>query len=100
LKVIGVPLGLPSEFRKASARPRTSAYARLQAEEGEAVANEQLLTIRLDDARARVLFTLLDGTRTRRELRAEMSSRGHGDADDAWIDACLARFAHLGLLIE
>jgi len=81
-----------------SARPRAGGYSRLQATEGERVANARLLSIRLDDPRARALFALLDGHRTREALCREMAARGHSGVDSGWVGACVERFAALGLL--
>jgi SAM-dependent methyltransferase len=84
--------------REVSAKPRAGAFARLQAQTGELVANADLRSIRLDDPQARALFCGLDGTNTIADLVQLLRAQGHAAMADAVAES-LARFAKLGLLI-
>lgn len=61
--------GVPGE------RPLASPLARLQASRGELVTSLRHTTVRLQDAPARCLLELLDGTRTRDDLLAVLRTR-------------------------
>jgi SAM-dependent methyltransferase len=74
-------------------RPVASAVARAQLERGDTVTNLRHDAVNLDDALARRLVPLLDGSRDRAALAAAL-----GDPADA-IEARLAHLAKLALLV-
>jgi SAM-dependent methyltransferase len=75
-------------------RPRVSPVARLEATEGAAVTTMRHTHYALDDEVARRVVPLLDGTRDRAALLAELP-------DDApAVDASLARLAAAGMLLR
>jgi hypothetical protein len=79
-------------------RPEASPLARLQAGEGEFVTSLRHRSVRLEDELGRRLVTLLDGTRDRAALAAEM--RPHAGADvEAALERSLDGLARLGLLV-
>ena len=85
----------------AAARPRVTAMARLQAQEGPMVANLRHEPTTLDDP-ARVLVTLLDGTRDRAALLTDLATRMAGIARDdlaVWLEASLTELARSALLV-
>jgi SAM-dependent methyltransferase len=85
----------------AEARPKVTAMARLQAQEGPLVANLRHEPTTLD-APARVLVTLLDGTRDRAALLDDLAAR-MADVSRAdlvvWLEACLTELARSALLL-
>ena len=85
----------------AASHPRVTAMARLQAAEGPMVANLRHEPTTLDDP-ARLLVTLLDGTRDRAALltQLEASLQGVARADLAvWLERSLAELARTALLL-
>jgi len=90
----------PPLAASASERPRASPVVLWQAARQPAVVNLRHETLRIDDPYALQLLGLLDGTRTRAELAAAMTTGppASGGAD-ATIAAWLARFALHGLLV-
>jgi methyltransferase-like protein len=84
--------------------PRTTALARQQAREGAVVTNLRHASVRIEDDLGRQLVTLLDGTRDRAalaaELRAFLLARGEPVPDDlaAGLERSLQGLAHLALL--
>jgi SAM-dependent methyltransferase len=92
----------PATFgTSAATRPRVTAMARLQAQEGAMVANLRHEPTTLDDP-ARVLVTLLDGTRDRATLVSDLAARmaGVAPADLAvWLEASLTELARSALLL-
>jgi SAM-dependent methyltransferase len=83
----------PALVARAGERPVASAFARLQVERGADVVSSLLHTnVTLEDEGGRRLLGLLDGTRDRAGLAAEMG------ADDDEVDAGLAALGRLGLL--
>ena len=84
-------------------RPTASAYVRWQARHGVAVTNLRHETIALREVSAVRLLALLDGTRTRAELAAEMAFVLPGWAPHVIaqrVEECLAQFAKLALLVS
>ena len=85
----------------AASHPRVTAMARLQAAEGPMVASLRHEPTTLDDP-ARLLVTLLDGTRDRAALltQLEASLQGVARADLAvWLERSLAELARTALLL-
>lgn len=88
----------------ASERPLASALARLQASEGHRVTNLLHESMEIDDDLARRLLTLLDGTRDRAALAADLATiltvdgrRPKVDPDS--VDRVLAELARRALLL-
>jgi hypothetical protein len=85
-------------------RPQTSALARHQARGGEVVTNLRHASVRIEDELGRRLVTLLDGTRDRvalaAELRAFLVERGEPVPDDLdeGLERSLRGLARLALL--
>ena len=82
-------------------RPRVTAMARLQAQEGPMVANLRHDPTTLDDP-ARALVTLLDGTRDRAALLRDLAPTldGVAGADLAvWLERSLSELARSALLL-
>ncbi len=100
---------LPPRFTtRAGDRPCASALARAQARRGSTVTSLRHLVVRLEDERSRRLLLLLDGTRTRAEILAELRAPSVGDAGsfeatpdltESHLDALLFRMAAHGLLV-
>jgi SAM-dependent methyltransferase len=82
-------------------RPRVSALARLEAEQGEMLTTTRHTKIRLDDELGKQLVTLLDGTRDRAALLAALAPAAAMSEDDlaAGLEASLERLAKAGLLL-
>ena len=84
--------------------PRTSALVRHQARGGEVVTNLRHTSVRIEDELGRRLVTLLDGTRDRAalaaELRAALLERGEPVPDDLaeGLERSLKGLARLALL--
>ena len=89
------PLAWPTE---ASERPTASALARWQAERGEPLTSLAYTSIRMEEPAARLLVTLLDGTRDRAAIRAELKDRTGLELTEADIDNNLGELAKLFLL--
>jgi hypothetical protein len=81
-------------------RPRASALARLQARDAIDVTSLRHENVRMEEPAARRLLTLLDGTRDRAALRAELAADGGPDLEPDALDASLADLGALGLLHE
>ena len=84
------------------ARPVASPLARLQAEARDEVTGLLHTRVRLPDANARRLLTLLDGTRDRATLVTAMTGPPSGldrDAARQFVDYALEQFGRLALLI-
>jgi hypothetical protein len=73
-------------------RPEASPLARYQAAHGELVTNLRHRSVRLEDEPGRKLVTLLDGTRDRAALAAELPAKG--------LERSLEGLARLALLRE
>jgi hypothetical protein len=81
-----------------SAHPRASALARMQAQQGIYVTNLRHACVRMEDEHAKRLLTLLDGTRDRAALLAEMSAATATEAPEQELDQSLSVLAKLALL--
>ena len=82
-------------------RPRVSALARLEAAQGEMLTTARHTGLRLDDELGRRLVTLLDGTRDRHALLAELASAVAMERDElaTGLERSLERLAGAGLLL-
>jgi hypothetical protein len=82
----------------ASERPKASPLARWQARQGPELTSLAYTTVMMEEPAARLLITLLDGTRDRAAIRAEFSERTgvRLSADD--LDANLVALGRLFLL--
>ena len=81
-------------------RPRASALARLQARDAIDVTSLRHENVRMEEPAARRLLCLLDGTRDRDALRAELAQAGGPELEPDALDASLADLGALGLLHE
>jgi hypothetical protein len=81
-----------------SERPVASPLARWQAANGEPLTSLAYTTIHMEEPAARLLITLLDGTRDRAAIRAELKARTGLDLTDADIHNNLGELAKLFLL--
>ena len=100
---------LPRFATQPGVRPLASAVARAQLESGDRVSTLLHGIVRIEDAMARKLLTLLDGTRDRRELRDALEAAVRSgevkpaaasvEISDAELEAMLARLARLALLV-
>ena len=81
--------------------PRTTALARAQARERTHIATLRHASVRLDDELGRHLVTLLDGTRDRAALLAELEPATHGAYPDLEraLERSLETLAAAGLLL-
>ena len=84
----------PAPMACVSERPRASPLARLQARDQTIVTNLRHATVPLDHELYRRLLMLLDGTRDRAALLAELP-----EAEPERVDASLERFARSSLLV-
>jgi SAM-dependent methyltransferase len=95
----------PLVAARAGSHPQASSLARLQAAAGSEVTSLHHTTVRIEDEPGRRLLTLLDGTRDRAALAAEMRAHLTGPAArspsaiEATLDSGLDRLAELALLI-
>lgn len=100
-RLIGLHVWEAPAAGRVSERPRASAAARRQmAAEGRA-ANLWHGTVAFDDPQVRALLVLLDGTRTRAELLAELRPQFPGadcEALEQGIESNLQRFCRAALL--
>ncbi len=90
----------PALSVRAGERPHASALARLQAREGEPVATLRHNSIRVGDELDRRVLALLDGTRDRAALQAELTGFGGlaGGELAERVEVVLARIAGAALL--
>lgn len=79
-------------------RPRASALVRWQASRGPEMTSLAYTTVRMEEPAARVLVTLLDGTRDRAQVRAELAERTGLELTPEDLDANLRELARLFLL--
>ena len=88
--------------RSSDPLPQTTALVRLQAREGALVTNLRHEPVELDD-RARLLVSLVDGTRDRAQLLELLADAAEGRADRdtiaAWLDEGLEGLAGQALLV-
>ncbi len=83
----------------AGERPEAFAAARWIGRDHEVVPNLYHEAIRIVDPAGRRLLGLLDGTRTRAELVAEMAGLPSGSDGPAQLDQALAQFARTAMLV-
>jgi SAM-dependent methyltransferase len=81
-------------------RPTASPLARWQAAQGPDVTSLAYTTVRMEEPAARLLITLLDGTRDRAAIRAELQARAGLDLTEPDLDSNLGELARLFLLVE
>jgi SAM-dependent methyltransferase len=79
-------------------RPRVSRLARYHAASGEDMVSLAYMRVRMDDPAARLLITLLDGTRDRQAIRAELKARAGVELTDEDLERNLVELARLFLL--
>lgn len=79
-------------------RPVASPLARWQAARGPELTSLAYQTVRMEEPAARLLITLLDGTRDRAAIRAELHTRTGLELSAEDLDANLAELARLFLL--
>jgi SAM-dependent methyltransferase len=79
-------------------RPKVSALARWQAAHGPAITSLAYTTVRMEEPAARLLITLLDGTRDRGAIRAELHARSGLELSETDLDNNLVELGRLFLL--
>ncbi len=79
-------------------RPIASPLARWQAAQGPDLTSLAYQTVRMEESAARLLITLLDGTRDRAAIRAELQERAGLELTASDLDANLVELARLFLL--
>jgi SAM-dependent methyltransferase len=79
-------------------RPRVSRLARYQAAQGDDMVSLAYMRVRMDDPAARLLITLLDGTRDRDAIRAELRARVGVELTAEDLERNLVELARLFLL--
>jgi hypothetical protein len=79
-------------------RPIASPLARWQAAKGPDLTSLAYQTVRMEEPAARLLITLLDGTRDRAAIRSELQRRAGLDLSPEDLDANLVELARLCLL--
>jgi methyltransferase-like protein/SAM-dependent methyltransferase len=90
----------PAFVTKVSAQPVASALARAQVEHTSSVTNLRHASIEVEDDAARQLLLLLDGTRNREQLLAELRRRANsGEITAERLEANLDRLGKLALLV-
>ncbi|HUR85051.1 MAG TPA: class I SAM-dependent methyltransferase [Solirubrobacteraceae bacterium] len=93
--LVGLHVQPPQPHTTAGERPRAGALARLQARRQTDIANLRHATVPVEDELDRRLLALLDGTRDRAALLAELGP----DVDAERLEASLALFARSSLLV-
>lgn len=88
---------LPACSTQASCKPVASALVRAQLRSGHRVTNLRHACVSVDDESGRFLLSLLDGTRDRARLLAEMSERFDGVTAER-LESNLAELAKMSLL--
>jgi SAM-dependent methyltransferase len=78
--------------------PIASPLARWQATKGPDLTSLAYTTVRMEEPAARLLITLLDGTRDRAAIRAELSERAGLELTESDLEANLVELARLFLL--
>jgi SAM-dependent methyltransferase len=84
--------------REPGERPRVSRLARHQAAQGEDMVSLAYMRVLMDDPAARLLITLLDGTRDRQAIRAELKARAGLELTEVDLERNLVELARLFLL--
>ena len=79
-------------------RPTASPLARWQAARDPDLTSLAYTTVRMEEPAARLLITLLDGTRDRAAIRAELRSRADLELSAEDLEANLTELARLFLL--
>ena len=79
-------------------RPKVSALARWQAAHGPAITSLAYTSVRMEEPAARLLITLLDGTRDRAAIRAELHARTGLELSETDLDNNLVELGRLFLL--
>jgi SAM-dependent methyltransferase len=79
-------------------RPKASALARWQAARGPAITSLAYTTVQMEEPAARLLITLLDGTRDRAAIRAELGARSGLELSETDLDTNLVELGRLFLL--
>ena len=79
-------------------RPKASPLARWQAAQGPAITSLAYMTVRMEEPAARLLITLLDGTRDREAIRAELRERTGLELSASDLDNNLVELGRLFLL--
>ncbi len=79
-------------------RPKVSPLARWQAAQGPAITSLAYMTVRMEEPAARLLITLLDGTRDRAAIRAELHARSGLELSETDLDNNLVELGRLFLL--
>ena len=74
--LVALHVRAPAYAASAGERPRASALARLQAEQAIDVTSLRHENVRMEEPAARLLLALLDGTRDRAALRADLAAAG------------------------
>jgi len=99
--VVSLHADPPALVARVGEHPRASALARLQARRGEPVVTLRHATIAVDDELDRRVLSLLDGTRDRAALAAQLDgvARLSGEALAERVEASLERIARSALLI-
>jgi hypothetical protein len=88
------------EFASAAGEhPVASPVARLQVRSDSRIATLRHTTVRVEDGTAQQLLLLLDGTRDRAALRAELSAAASREIDAAELEDALTKLARLALLV-
>jgi SAM-dependent methyltransferase len=89
---------VPDCSTKISEKPVASALVRAQLRTGHEVTNLRHASVSMDDESGRILLSLLDGTRDRAQLLAEMSQRCDGVTAEK-LDSSLEALAKMSLLV-
>jgi len=84
---------------EAGERPAASPVARLQVRSDSRIATLRHTTVRVEDALAQQLLLLLDGTRDRAALRAELTASASRDVGAEELEAALEKLARFALLV-
>ena len=79
-------------------RPKVSPLARWQAAHSPAITSLAYTTVRMEEPAARLLITLLDGTRDRAAIRAELHARSGLELSETDLDNNLVELGRLFLL--
>jgi SAM-dependent methyltransferase len=79
-------------------RPKASPLARWQAARSAAITSLAYMTVRMEEPAARLLITLLDGTRDRDAIRAELRARAGLELSESDLDNNLVELGRLFLL--
>lgn len=96
---VGPRLDPPTFTVEPGERPRASAYARLQAQEGPSVTSLRHEPVRVEEPAARRLLTLLDGTRDRAAILRDFARAPDGThLDEEALQGNLEQLAALALL--